>query len=64
MANCRYCGLRNAIRYHHCIHCGTPFKALRPFSRSLLNQPSAVVQMSDGELRYSTENTQSSDGTG
>ena len=30
MANCRYCGLRNAIRYHRCIHCGTPFGAFGP----------------------------------
>jgi hypothetical protein len=30
MANCRYCGLRNAIRHHRCIHCGTPFGAFGP----------------------------------
>jgi hypothetical protein len=30
MANCRYCGLRDAIRYHRCVHCGTPFGAFAP----------------------------------
>lgn len=30
MANCRYCGLTNAIRYRRCIRCGTPFGAFGP----------------------------------
>ena len=30
MADCRYCGLRNAIRYHRCVHCGTSFGAFAP----------------------------------
>lgn len=30
MADCRYCGLRDAIRYHRCVHCGTPFGASSP----------------------------------
>jgi hypothetical protein len=30
MANCRYCGLTNAIRDNACIHCGTRFGGAAP----------------------------------
>ena len=30
MANCRHCGLTNAIRDNTCIHCGTPFGRFAP----------------------------------
>jgi len=30
MANCRHCGLANAIRDNTCIHCGTRFGELTP----------------------------------
>jgi hypothetical protein len=33
MANCRYCGLTNAIRDNTCIHCGTRFGGVAPEHR-------------------------------
>ena len=62
MANCRYCGLRNAIRHHRCIHCGTPFGACSPTVLSSWESPGdssadvrrriAILQRRHSELMH------------
>jgi len=58
MANCRYCGLRNAIRYHRCIHCGTPLSTSGPTIPHSSESSSAIHTDVDlpGELNLLNKN--------
>jgi hypothetical protein len=46
MANCRYCGLTNAIRDNTCIHCGTQFGGVAPEHRGaeIVGQPRTYAE--------------------
>jgi hypothetical protein len=46
MAVCRYCGLRDAIRYHRCVHCGTPLgESSPPVAHSWEPSPSSCADV-------------------
>jgi hypothetical protein len=61
MANCRHCGLMNAIRENTCIHCGTRFGELVPEYRGSQSRggPSTYAELRQrlcshdgGEIHY------------